>query len=469
MKNHIFNLSILFILILSACKKDIPGTNSAQNLESSRPSDTDLIKLQTPNEGFVAHDLLVKFKKGTTEASKLSLLSKIEGKISEKILTKMMLKIGDNEGVYLINTPLPAIEAITKAKGLTGVEYAEPNYVYTHNAVSNDSYFMNGSLWGMYGDASSPSNQYGSQAAEAWARGSTGSSGVVIGIIDEGIQYTHPDLTANCWTNSFDPVDGIDNDNNGYIDDFRGWDFAGNDNTTFDGTQDDHGTHVAGTIGASGGNGTGVAGVNWSIKMISAKFLGRNGGTTANAIKALDYISDLKIRHGINIVATNNSWGGGGFSQSLQDAIERSNQANIMFIAAAGNGGRDGIGDNNDATANYPSNYTNANVLAVAAITSGGAKSSFSNYGAATVDIGAPGSGIYSTVPGKNSSSFSYASFSGTSMATPHVSGAAALYASVNPGSSAATIKSAILGSALPTASLTGKCVTGGRLNVSGF
>jgi subtilisin family serine protease len=167
-------------------------------------------------------------------------------------------------------------------------------------------------------------------------------------------------------------------------------------------------------------------------------------------------------------VATNNSWGGGGFSQGLFDAIERANAANILFVAAAGNGGSDGVGDNNDNTPHYPSNYTNANIIAVASITSSGARSSFSNYGATSVDIGAPGSGIYSTLPTKQNGS-TYGSYSGTSMATPHVTGGAALYAATHPGASAAVVKSAILSSAVPTASLNGRCVSNGRLNVSGF
>jgi len=327
----------------------------------------------------------------------------------------------------------------------------------------------------MYGDGTTPTNQFGSQAGEAWAANKTGSKTVYVGVIDEGIQFTHPDLDANVWNNPFDLADGVDNDGNGYVDDLHGWDFDGNNNTIYDGgtrgSLDDHGTHVAGTIGAEGGNGIGVAGVNWNVTYISGKFLGRRGGTTANAIKAVDYFTDLKTRHGLDIVATSNSWGGGGFSQALLDAINRGGNKDILFIAAAGNGGSDGVGDNNDTTANYPSNYECTNggsrgwdcVIAVAAITSSGARSSFSNYGLKTVDLGAPGSGIYSTTAYNT-----YSSYSGTSMATPHVSGGAALYAATHTDRGAA-LKNALLASTVPTASLDGKTVTGGRLNVSGF
>jgi subtilisin family serine protease len=321
----------------------------------------------------------------------------------------------------------------------------------------------------MYGDTSPlRTNQYGSQAGEAWNAGNIGSTSVYVGIIDEGVMDTHTDLAGQVWTNPFDPVGGGDNDGNGYTDDIHGWDFVSNNNSTYDGTQDDHGTHVAGTIGAKGGNSTGVVGVNWNIRMIVAKFLGNSGGTTANAVRAIDYITDLKTRHGLHIVATNNSWGGGGFSSSLQAAIERANAQGILFIAAAGNGGSDGVGDNNDATPHYPSSYTNANIIAVASITSSGAKSSFSNYGLTSVDIAAPGSGIWSTLPRSGNRS-TYGSYSGTSMATPHVTGGAALYAASHPTATASQIKSAILSSAVPTSSMSGLCVTGGRLNVSGF
>lgn len=251
--------------------------------------------------------------------------------------------------------------------------------------------------------------------------------------------YTHEDLTANAG--------------NGYVDDVYGWDFAGNDNSVFDGSGDDHGTHVAG--------------VCWNVKLISGKFLGNRGGTTANAIKAVDYMTDLKTRHNLNMVATSNSWGGGGFSQGLQDAIERANSAGVLFIAAAGN---DAYNCDSGSSC-YPAEYPNNNVIAVASITNTGALSSFSSYGASTVDICAPGSAIMSPVPksSKGKVISGYASYSGTSMATPHVSGAAAMYKSLHPSATAAQVKSGILGSAVATPSCNGKVTSNGRLDVSGY
>lgn len=452
-------VGLVSALGLGSCEKNFDAPDTAGSLSQSQTANA----YGESGKDYVANELLVKFKAGLSETAKTTALARIGGKVSEKILTKAMERKGDKEGLLVVHTPLAAIEAITKMKGGLEVEFAEPNYIYTHSAATNDTYVANGSLWGM--DAA---NQYGSQASTAWAAGKTGSSSVVVGIIDEGLQFDHPDLAGQIWTNPYDPADGVDNDGNGYVDDIHGWDFDGNNNSVYDGTtrgsSDDHGTHVAGTIGAKANNGQGVAGMNWNITIISTKFLGRRGGTTANAVKAVDYLNDLKTRHGMNIVASNNSWGGGGFSQALYDAVNRANTQNILFVAAAGNGGSDGVGDNNDAVASYPSNMDLPNVIAVAAITSAGAKSSFSNYGATTVDIGAPGSGIWSSTAYNI-----YESYNGTSMATPHVTGAVALYASLHPGSTAAAIKQSILSSATPTASLSGKCVTGGRLNVSTF
>lgn len=414
----------------------------------------------------VFNEVLVKFKDGVGATDRRAIG---QGLGASELRTVRYSKRGAGD-LVLMRLPMGVTvsTAVAALDGDSAVEYVEPNWVYQHQATLNDPLYTNGSLWGMYGASSSPANTYGSGAAVAWARGRTSCSNVVVGVIDEGIYWNHEDLQGNIWSNPHDPVDGLDNDGNGYVDDTRGWDFDGrSNNVNSGGANDDHGTHVAGTIGAAGGNGKGVAGVCWSgIKMISARFLGRRGGTTANAISAVDYLTDLKTRHGINLVATNNSWGGGGYSQGLSDAISRANSANILFVAAAGNDAYD-----NDTRDSYPSNYPQANVIAVASITSSGALSSFSQWGANTVDLGAPGSAVTSTVPksSKGQVISAYASYSGTSMATPHVSGAIALYAAGNPGQSAAQIKSAILGSTTPTPSLQGKVLTGGRLNASGF
>jgi thermitase len=422
---------------------------------------------------FVPGEVLVQFRANVTEAAKAHARSAIGAQLVEVVTPRGQRHDGKGD-LELARIP-SGLAVAAAARGLESdpaVEFAEPNWIYVHETI-NDPYYLNGSLWGMYGDTTTPSNQYGGQAGEAWAAGHTGSSSIYVGVIDEGIQYTHSDLAANVWTNPFDPIDGLDNDGNGFVDDVHGWDFANNDNTIYDGgskgTLDDHGTHVTGTIAGQGGNGVGVAGVNWRVTVISGKFLGRNGGTTANAVKAVNYFKDLKLRHGLDIVAMNNSWGGGGFSQALFEAIGNAARANILFVAAAGNGGRDGVGDNNDVTPSYPSNYDTSAwagydaVIAVAALRSDGTLASFSNYGSNTVDLGAPGAGVYSTTAFNT-----YSSYSGTSMATPHVTGAIALFAASNPVRGSA-LKQAVLGAVTATASLSSKTTTGGRLNAGQF
>ncbi|MHC1766072.1 MAG: S8 family serine peptidase [Verrucomicrobiia bacterium] len=252
---------------------------------------------------------------------------------------------------------------------------------------------------------------------------------------------------------------GVDDDGNEYIDDIYGWNAVNDNGTIYDPTSDDHGTHVAGTIGAEGNNGLGVVGMNWNVQLIVGKFLGSSGGTTADAIQAIDYMTNLKKNKEVNIVALNNSWGGGGYDSLLLAAIQRAASENILFVAAAGNSRV-----NTDRRPYYPACYSVDSIISVAAIDRVGALASFSNYGAKTVDLGAPGVAILSTLPGGT-----YGAYDGTSMATPHVTGAAALFAAANPGASIATIKNAIMTSALATTSLAGKTVTGGRLNVSGF
>jgi subtilisin family serine protease len=412
-----------------------------------------IAELQQAHRQHVAGEMLVQFKPGVAQALRQAALDHVGGKLLEHLR-------GD---LHRISVPqgTDIAAAIRALHAHDAVDFAEPNWIYQHTKVSDDTYYTNGSLWGMYGDTSPLfQNQYGSQAGEAWNAGHFKCIDVMVGVIDEGVQFTHPDLTKNHYVNPFEiPGNGIDDDGNGFKDDVDGWDFDGNNNTVYDGPGDDHGTHVSGTIGGKGHNGQGVAGICWKIKMLHVKFLGAGGGTTANAIKSVDYVTDMKTRHSLPIVATNNSWGGGGFSQGLKDSIDNAGNQNILFIAAAGNNS-----SNNDAIPFYPASYTSASLIAVAALNSNGTLASYSNYGATSVDLCGPGTGVFSTVPTN-----SYASYSGTSMATPHVTGAVALYAQFHPGQTAAQLKAAILGTTTATTACAGKTVSGGRLNVSTY
>ena len=416
---------------------------------------------------YVAGQLIVQYRSFATQIDKQR-VQKILGSSRTELLARKGGKANFKGDIDIISfaSGMPMQTKLNLLKNDPAIEYAEPNWIVKSLAQSNDPGYTQGDLWGMYGANTTPANEYGSGAGTAWANGKTNCSSVVVGVIDEGYMYAHPDLAANAYKNPGEIAgNGRDDDANGYVDDIYGWDFDGRNNTVFDGISDDHGTHVAGTIGAVGGNGIGVAGVCWNIKLMNAKFLGRRGGTSANAIKAIDYFTNLKLA-GVNVVATNNSWGGGGFSQGVQDAIARANNAGVLFVAAAGNSGYD-----NDANPSYPSGYPNDNIISVAALDQYGELAWYSQYGLTTVDIGAPGSRVLSTVPTsvKGKVTGGYAFYDGTSMATPHVSGAAALYKALNPSATAAQIKAAILGSAIPTPSLDGKVSTGGRLNVSGF
>ena len=437
-------MGLLFSFAWAGCQPAEIATSTPTEANAKLNAGTD----------YVDGELLIQFAEGVSDDVKQKALDKVKGKSAEKILTKAMEKVGKKEGLTLVKVDQDVLQAVADLEKTEGVEFAEPNYIYHHAAVSTDSYFTDGSLWGMKAG-------FGSNAEAAWAANYTGAASVYVGVIDEGIQFDHPDLAGQVWTNPGDDTfDGVDNDNNGYVDDVHGWDFANNDATIYDGgpsgSLDDHGTHVSGTIGGKANNGVGVVGVNWNVTLISAKFLGASGGSLANAVKAVDYLTNLKkAPKNLNIVASNNSWGGGSFSQALLDAINRANAQNIMFVAAAGNSGT-----NNDKRASYPSNYNAPNVIAVAAIDKTGALASFSQYGAKTVDLGAPGVAIISSTAYNG-----YSSYNGTSMATPHVTGAIALYASTHTGATVAQIRNAILSSTVPTASLSGKTVTGGRLN----
>ena len=360
------------------------------------------------------------------------------------------------EGLQAVRIPIgmQVKEAIALYRQFPDVVYAEPNWIVEALATPNDPRF--GDLWGL-----SNAGQTGGlpsadiDALEAWGV-TTGSSDVVVAVIDTGVDYTHQDLSANMFRNTQDcNSNGIDDDGNGQIDDCFGIDTANNDSDPMDDAA--HGSHVAGTIGAVGNNGVGVVGVAWTVRLMACKFLNAGGsGTTADAIDCLEYVKLMKDR-GVNIVATNNSWGGGAFSQALFDAIEAHRQRGILFIAAAGNQASD-----NDATPFYPASYDLPNVISVAATTQTDAKASFSNWGRRSVHLGAPGEAILSTTPGDT-----YQVMSGTSMATPHVTGGAALLKAQDPSRDWRAIKNLILagGDTLPSLANT---ITQKRLNAHG-
>lgn len=291
------------------------------------------------------------------------------------------------------------------------------------------------------------------EAVAAWDK-SLGNSRVVVAVLDTGINYNHSDLAANIWTNPGEIADdGIDNDGNGFVDDVHGWDFVNNDSDPLD--DHGHGTHIAGTIGAVGNNATGVTGINWNVSLMALKFIASSGsGTNSDAIAALNYCTMMSEK-GVNLRATNNSWGGGAWDAAMVSAISANNDAGIMFVAAAGNNA-----SNNDVNTFYPANYPLGNVLSVAATDKNDSLASFSNYGATAVHLAAPGVSILSTA--RNGG---YSTMSGTSMATPHVAGVVALAAAYTPDATVTQIRSAILSGVDLVPALTGKTLTGGRLN----
>jgi len=339
------------------------------------------------------------------------------------------------------------------------VAYAEPNYIVHADLIPNDPNFS--SLWGLRNTGQIINGVPGTPGADISATSawdiSTGSRANVVAVVDTGIDYTHPDLSANVWSAPTSFTVTIGGQTITCAAGSHGFNAITNTCDPLD--DNNHGSHVSGTIGAVGNNGVGVAGVNWVASIMGSKFLNASGsGTTANAINAIEFTIQAKQIFGANanVRVLSNSWGGGGFSQALLDEITRANANNMLFVAAAGNNA-----SNNDTTAFYPANYNAPNVVAVAATNNNDQLASFSNFGRNTVHLGGPGVDVRSTTIGNT-----YSFFSGTSMATPHVSGAAALVLSVCSLDTAG-LKNNLLNNVDPISSLSGLTVTGGRLNVN--
>ncbi len=406
---------------------------------------------------YVPGELIVKLRDSDNKAAKKMLVASVEkalgaGSVKEvrDFMTDTQLKV-----VHLNDENKSLRSVIDTLNAEPSVLYAEPNYIVHafDDGAPNDTDFAK--LWGMKNTGQSDSaHQAGKSGADInvmplWAKGITGSKNIVVAIIDTGIDWTHPDLQANLYTNEKEIAgNGKDDDGNGFVDDVHGYNFS--DHTANSNDDHSHGSHCAGTIGGVGNNGKGVAGVNWNVRLLPVKFLSSSGsGSTEGAIEAVNYARIMKV----NVMS--NSWGGGSFSQALKDAISAANDAGILFVAAAGNDG-----SNNDSRATYPAGYDLPNVVAVAATDNRDTLASFSNYGTKTVHVAAPGVNIYSSVKGGG-----YATYSGTSMATPHVAGIAALLMSANPSWTFAEVKDRLIKTSDPVAGLRRKVLAKGRVN----
>ncbi|WP_158219697.1 S8 family serine peptidase [Ideonella sp. A 288] len=396
---------------------------------------------------FVQGELLVKFKSRVPAAERASRHARDGHR-----------RLREFRNVGIDHVALAAGEsmdaALQRYRANPDVEFAEPNFVLRAQATPLDPGFPQ--LWGL----NNTGQAFGTPGADikaplAWNT-TTGSAGVVVMMIDSGFDHTHPDLAANAWVNAAEAngVAGIDDDGNGFVDDVHGIDVSNGDGDPMD--DNGHGTHVAGVIGAVGNNNLGVVGVNWTVRLAACKTLNALGeSSVAGAIACLEYTRALK-NAGVNVVAANMSWGGpGGFSQGLRDAI--SAQQDILFIASAGN-----LALNNDTNAFYPASYDLPNVIAVAATDRNDALPAFSSYGRRSVHLGAPGVDVLSTFPGAQ-----YISATGTSSSAAYVTGVAALLKAQDPTRDWRAIKNLILSGASPVTSLTGKTISGRRLDAA--
>jgi thermitase len=396
---------------------------------------------QKSKEVYVKNELLVKLKDGTASRAAFEIHQITGAKVVEEFPDLGWQRIKLPSGMTVSS-------AEKTYKNLGDVETAQPNYYYHLLATPNDTQFA--SMYGMTKIS----------APQAWDL-QTGSSTVVVADIDTGMKLNHEDLVQNLWINTGEIAgNNLDDDGNGYIDDVNGYDFFFNDSNPTD--ENGHGTHTAGTVGARGNNALGVTGVNWNVKIMPIKIYDSVGTTTTSTmlINAYNYVRIMKNR-GVNIRVTNNSYGGCleacGYDQATKDAIDAIGNADILQAFAAGNANA-----NNDLAPNYPSNYTSPSIIAVASSTSTDARSGFSSFGATSVDIAAPGSGILSTTM----TGTGYGNLSGTSMATPHVAGAAALVAAQHPTLSAASIKATLMNNVDLIPDWNGLVKTNGRLNV---
>ncbi len=403
----------------------------------------------------VPGEFLVQFKRNIT--------LKIQNRILTKISITPIKTVSKETHLYKIQRPtIESVEGSLRIlSSLPELQLVEANKYWHLRRLPQDPAFHR--LWGLknfgqqaMGDMPTTVGVSGFdiEIEKVWDS-NIGSREVKVAILDTGVNYNHADLQPNIWVNEVElkGQTGIDDDNNGCIDDIHGCNFVNNTGDPMD--DDGHGTHVAGTIGAVANNNIGVAGINWEVTLIPIKFIdNQDNGTTENAVRAIDYA----VKVGARILS--NSWGDYESSEIIKQAIERAEKANTLFVVACGN---DTF--NNDVIKDYPSSYDIDNIIAVAAVDNSGELASFSNYGKTLVDIAAPGENILSTYYNPNYPGLAYDSESGTSMATPHVSGVAALMLAKNKNLTYQQLKKIIMDSARPLPSLKDKVLSNGMLN----
>jgi subtilisin family serine protease len=344
-------------------------------------------------EKYVPGEVLVRMEAGVSVSSVNALAGSLGAAKYRDLKVSAVLPKG--ERILLFKSSALTGEALVKtALQSPDVAAASLNYARSLDAVTpNDPRFPE--LWGLNNTGQTGGTADADiDAPEAWST-TTGSSGVVVASIDTGVAYDHVDLAANMWHNPGEiPGNGIDDDGNGYIDDVYGIDTGYGDTDPYD--VDQHGTHTSGTMAAVGNNGIGITGVAWQARIMALQSFASDGYIyDDDAITSINYVVNEKLNHGVNVVAINASWGGAGYNSLLRTAINAAGTAGIIFCAAAGNAGTD-----NDASPHYPSSYDCANIIAVAATDHNDALASFSQYGATSVDLAAPGVSILSTVPG---------------------------------------------------------------------
>lgn len=400
-----------------------------------------------PDKPYDPSHILVRFRDSATTIKGPEVLAGTE--VSPELgLVKGLRSVSLSKGVTVE-------QALAAYCVQSSVLYVQPDYIVQSMGLPNDPSFTNGSQW----DLRNTGQNGGRSGADINAAGAwnitTGNKSVTVAVIDSGIDYNHPDLASNIWTNPGEvPGDGRDNDGNGFIDDVHGFNFITNTGDVMDDFF--HGTHVAGTIGAVGNNSRGISGVAWNVNLMALKFLDSNGsGTTSNAIRALNYA----VQMGADI--SNNSWNGGAYDQTFYEAIQNAGSRGHLFVASAGN-----FGMNTDGNPSYPASYDLDNIISVAATDRYDQIGSFSDYGSYSVDLAAPGVDILSTTPNNT-----YSTYWGTSQAAPHVAGAAALLWASDPSLSVSEVKQRILGGTDYIGNIGSNAsrptVTNGRLDVA--